>query len=358
MARWLIVAMLLVCSAGAAVLAQRELDRRKPAEGFQELMYLPEGKYLRIIAFGFDAPMADGVYLKALLYFSDNMRAKLVSERSAQHKYLYKAFNVVTDLSPNFKSSYYYGGLLLSATGKAESALDLLDRGVQRFPDDWRFPIHAAVVCEQQLKDLKRARHYVEKAARAPDVPPVYLRAVEGLVGEGDTDTAPESRRRHLLEYWRAILDDESQPKQLRTVAEDRFSTLYTEQVESDLTVVVRQFMGFAKRLPKGPGELVQTGFLREIPRLPLPDDGLVLLPDGQCRSKVLVMRETEATRKSLENLVQTHKRKKGTLPARLDELVDPLSGHELPAHPLAQLGYTYRYDPATGSVISVAPAR
>ena len=133
-----ILLVLFACGWSGVVLTQQRLDSLKPAEGFREIQYLPKDEALKIVAFGFDAPLADLLYLKGLIYWSENARAKAKGAREAGYRYLHDLFDAVTDLNPAFREAYINGGMLVSSTGKERigAAKSLFEKGLQRYPND------------------------------------------------------------------------------------------------------------------------------------------------------------------------------------------------------------------------------
>lgn len=339
----------LVASISGAAFSMHLLDQRAPKSSFQEMMYLPDGKGLKILAMGFDAPVADMVFLQSLLYFSNNIQAQAKGNREARYRYLAKAFHVATTLSPRFHEAYYNGGLLLSAANYPAQAITLLKRGFEAFPDDWRFPVHEAVICSQQLKDLSRARQAMEKAAAVPGIPELFFKAVDGIIEAGSRNTSLAQQRANLITYWEAVYHDTKQPEQLRTYAENHLRELYTATACEAVSEAAAAFLVGRSRPARSLDELVDGGFLAEKPQPYLEGDAYLLLPDGRCLSRIFATRSVEGMLVRMEHLIKKYQKKNGHYPTTLQDMLDAKLLHSLPTHPLAGWGYRFDYDPATG---------
>ena len=73
---------------------------------FTQMLYLPQGKYLSPISFGYDLLVADFVYLWSIQYYGDpGFHPKM--------EYLSHTYNIITELDPQFIDAYQTGALFM-----------------------------------------------------------------------------------------------------------------------------------------------------------------------------------------------------------------------------------------------------
>lgn len=216
---------------------------------YHELLYLPNGKYLRIASLGQAPLLADLMYLWAIQYYSDYGRGERF--RFVEHVF----GDVIGELDPHYVDPYWIGAMILSAeAGDIEAGLRLLDKGFERNPEAWVLPYLAAWDC-YRAKDFVRAASYLEKAARVPGAPQQVLRMRAAMFAKaGDL--------RESLQLWREILDDPESDGGVRAIAERQARDLRVRVDLADLEKAVGVFRERTGRLPSRLGDLVRGGLI------------------------------------------------------------------------------------------------
>src|SRR5213594_1876769 len=154
-----------------AVMVQGRIEREGHGGTVHPLLYLPSGKYLKVMALGFDGLLADVLYLWSIQYYANY-------DIRDRYNYLEQIYDqVITELDPHYLDPYLVGALIMSSEARQpEMALRLLDKGVERNPDQWIVAFEAGFLCYNELHDYKRAAGYFEKALRVPGVHPLVRR--------------------------------------------------------------------------------------------------------------------------------------------------------------------------------------
>src|SRR5207247_10750367 len=155
----------------AAIFVQGRIEGLKPGAAAHPLLYLPSGKYLKVAALGFDGLLADLLYLWSIQYYGNY-------DIRDRYDYLERIYDqVITELDPHYLDPYLIGALIMTTEARQpEMALRLLDKGVERNPDQWIIPFEAGFLCYDDLHDYRRAAGYFERAPRIPGVPPLARR--------------------------------------------------------------------------------------------------------------------------------------------------------------------------------------
>ncbi|MBN2711239.1 MAG: hypothetical protein JXR97_02255, partial [Planctomycetes bacterium] len=201
---------------------KNRLDALSKTEKFKELLYVPKGETLKIMTFGFDAPVADYFWVEGKLYYSDNIRAiQMRHSRKARYRYLHLLHDIITDLQPRFGNAYHEGAIYLFSTGRedlTEQGIALLEKGVAAYdkaeadgvpiiPDArWRMYVYMASAYEGRLYDPVKATEYYEKAVKCKDCPANIVFAYAGykkLLAQG---LGLQARYDAMIATWSELL--------------------------------------------------------------------------------------------------------------------------------------------------------
>jgi tetratricopeptide (TPR) repeat protein len=262
------VAWLLLLAAvyGAALARGRLVAAGAEADGSKELLYLPNGTYLRAISLGHAPLVADVVYLWAIQYYSDY-------DREDRYRYIQHVFgDVIGELDPAYTDPYWLGALILTTEANdLEGGLGLLEKGFARNPRAWILLFLAGWECDR-AGQYDRAATYFDRAARAPGAPHELFRLEAGMIARG-------GRLREAIAQWRTVLDDPRNDEAARAIASRQIRSL---TVRADLQELEAAVAAFRERIGRAPGslqDLVRAGI---VPTLPLDPDGQEYVYDPQ----------------------------------------------------------------------------
>ncbi|HET8946841.1 MAG TPA: tetratricopeptide repeat protein [Candidatus Polarisedimenticolia bacterium] len=220
------------------------------------LLYLPSGRYLQIASLGFDALLADALYLWSIQYYSNYD----IADRYDYLEHIYK--DVITELDPRYLDPYLIGSMIMTAEAQQpEMALRLLDKGIEKNPDQWILPFEAGFTCYQTLKDYTRAARYFDLALTIPGVPPIVQRfKAEMTRRAGDI--------RDSLQEWAAI-HEAATDEYVRTIAWNHVHDLRVQVDLEDLQGAIALYQSRTGRLPAGLAALAAAGIVPATPRDP-----------------------------------------------------------------------------------------
>lgn len=383
----MLVSVLLCAAVAGGHLAQSRLDSIRPKEGFRELLYIPEGETLHLMAFGFEAPLADLLFLKGRIYFSDNLRAtQLRHNPDARYRYIFRIHDAITDLAPRFGRAYLYGAIYLFSTGReklVKEGAQLLEKGIEAYdraerngqpitPDiRWRLYMHLGNAYDQQLGDMNTAIQYFEKAVNQPGAPESLIHAYAGFRQQFNVGRGILERLDTMISVWtelRQVLDKRGGDEQMRTEIAKRLERLHKERArvkvtmdaEARLTEASRKYADTKGHPPTTQQELIEAGLLQGPQPMPLFKNNLfndspdwwMFLPDGRVRSYVLARQqarmESDRIYESVDRFYHTHHNR---FPGRIELLLKNGYLESNPVHPLALLGYRYTFDPRNGFI-------
>jgi tetratricopeptide (TPR) repeat protein len=247
-----LVLILCVATVGFAGFALERMAAGRQAGS--ELIYLPNGKHLRLMSLGQAPLLADLIYVWAIQYYSNYTRAD-------RYRYVEHVFGeVIAELDPHYIDAYWLGGLILIVEARdLEAGLRLLDQGFAANPDKWILPYLAAWE-SYRVGEFERAAAYFARAAEVPGAPPAVGRMRAGMASRG-------GELELAMKLWREIRDDPESDAASRAIAERQVPALETRIVLRDLRAAVERFRIENDRLPRSLEELHRRAYIGFVPR-------------------------------------------------------------------------------------------
>jgi len=229
-----------------------EAIRRFKVPG-SSIIYLPSGKYLKFITFGFDSLLADIIYIWAIQYYS-NYAIK------NRFDYLEHIFSIISELDPHYLDPYRIGALIAWYEGRRiDLALKVLDLGIKKNPNDWVLPFEAAHYAQMYKKDYKLAQYYYDIARKIDGAPPIARRLYAAAAFKAmDLETA----YKNWLEIYQT-----AENERVKKIA---YNHLYRTKATIDkikLEKAIEIYKKKYRRLPMNLNQLVRAGILKEIPK-------------------------------------------------------------------------------------------
>lgn len=230
--------LLVVLGAGAVAARARPAARVAAATRYEDMYYLPPAEWLPTLSLGYRAALADLVWMRALVYFGDEMIHR------GQLAHVFEYAEAMLALDPDFQAVYHWigvAGVYRPSEVTAEqvrTAVDIMRRGLERFPDDGRLAWEIGSTLAFELAPLLRddpaardatraeAADYIAMAARRGAAPPwAVLSGASLLRRAGRVDAAV----RHLEQLY-ALVQDESVRFEIEARLAELRSVAYAEQ--------------------------------------------------------------------------------------------------------------------------------
>lgn len=250
-------AVLLMTSFLVAGVAGARLERLGEFRSEQDpLLYLPNGKYLKVASLGQASLLADLIYLWAIQYYSNY-------QQGDRYRYVEHVFGeVIAELDPHYVDPYWVGALILTVEAQdLEAGLRLLDQGFSKNPDRWILPYLAGWEC-YHAGDAERAASYFQTASGVPGAPAAVRRIQAGLANKaGDL--------RGALARWVEVRDDPGSDEQSITIAKRQIRGLQRRADIAELQSAVDRFRIENQRFPASLEELQQRAYISRVPRDP-----------------------------------------------------------------------------------------
>jgi tetratricopeptide (TPR) repeat protein len=224
--------------------------------GSEELLYLPNGKHLRMMSLGQASLLADVFYIWAIQYYSNY-------EREDRYRYVEHVFGeVIAELDPHYVDAYWLGALILTVEARdLDAGLRLLDQGFAANPDKWILPYLAAWE-SYRAGEVDRAAAYFARAAGVPGAPYAVRRMQAGMVQRaGELGLA--------LQLWREIRDDPASDAASAAIAGKQVRNLEIRIDLERLQHALQAFRNDNGRFPNSLEELRRRSYIDIVPRDP-----------------------------------------------------------------------------------------
>jgi hypothetical protein len=374
------------------------LDAIVEGEAFHEALYLPSGNTLKISALGFDQPVADALFVKSLIYFSQGWT--LGEIQWAKRGYIYELFDAITDLSPRFDRAYQMGSMFLASSPDVNAAVNgarLLEKGVAHYDrlekegrdlgNDPRWMLHSYIaniydvnvqIYKRGVGDLigasearQTALQQFRLSAGSPGAPAFMVQVAAGYEQMMRGDAGLEKSLEAAIAVWREAYeravarDDKDTAELLGSRLEEQIGQLdainATKAIQEALSEAGRRYKARNGVPAENAARLKDAGLIPGLPKTPLgtedrPDMWLAL-PDGSFKSRTLADMETTSHMYYLTDQVADYVK---AFPGRplygFDDLIAAGLLDKPPVPPLAALGQTYDFDSRIGVFVSRMP--
>ena len=249
-----VLALLLIISCGMFMGLKVITDKipRNTVPG-ASIIYIPSGKYLKHACFGHSSLLADLIYIWAIQYFSNYS----VPER---FQYLTHVFSIISELDPEYLDPYQVGALIAIYDARDfDTAMDILELGLKKNPEQWIFPWQAGHYAQILLKDFELAKKYYQTAMEIEGSPPITKRLYSNAVYKlGDYHSAWEN--------WLEIYNNSGDERVKKIASNHLYRTKASMDIQK-ITGALKEYQNKFNRLPEKLADLVASGFLDSVPQ-------------------------------------------------------------------------------------------
>jgi tetratricopeptide (TPR) repeat protein len=189
----------------------------------------------------------------------------------------------VSELDPQWRTVYTYGGLMLKVTEAYEQSTEIFLRGAEQLPDDHFLLFSAGMNYYLYLDDPHRAYELIKEAAERPGAPGWYKGAARAFV-------VKTSQRKVAIRFLKEELDQTDDPELRESLVRHLASELHALRSENIEEARSAWETGTGDKL-MNLQVLVESGLLASLPDDPLGGHW-VIDKDGIVRSSVAAERE------------------------------------------------------------------
>jgi tetratricopeptide (TPR) repeat protein len=158
-----------------------------PAEIGEEDLTL-QGAKLKGFALGAEGLIADWYWMKSLQYVGDKINAtegdiNIDNLKPLNPRLLYPYLDNAATLDPKFYGVYEYGAVVLPTVNAAQ-AVELVKKGIENNPQDYRFYHHLGYIY-WRLGEFEKAAQIYSEGSQVPNAPPFLRMMAAKMKSEG-----------------------------------------------------------------------------------------------------------------------------------------------------------------------------
>jgi len=147
------------------------------SQSYEDTYYLPPNAWLRVFSLGWDEAFADLIWMRALIYYGDELR------HDGAVQFVFRYGEAIETLDPNFVAIYSWVGMAslyrpqATTVDDIERAVTFMRRGAERHPNDGELAWDLGATLAYELPPMVNDTEAADRA-RARAVP-FLVRAVQ-----------------------------------------------------------------------------------------------------------------------------------------------------------------------------------
>jgi len=245
---------ILIVSLGAVAFIQYKYDSHRGYDSERDVFVtLPSGKTLRVLSFGYQNLVADMLFIWSIQFYSSYHLTNI-------YDYLERVFNVITDLTPQYKEPYIVGAWIMALeAGDVKMAIRLLQKGAKNLPEEWIFDYECGFYAYKNLKDYDLAEKFFASAAAKPSAPHFIQRKRAHMVYMKDNLD-------YAYKLWMDIYQ-KAKDRLERSAAQNHLGQIKFEIDKKKLEAKIAQFKSMYNKYPHRLGDLIRAGLIKKIPK-------------------------------------------------------------------------------------------
>lgn len=238
---------------------QLVIDQRNDplASHREDLAHLPKGEHLKPVLLGYHHLGADILWLRTIQVLGK------AANTSHEYEWLYRVFNVITTLDPQYEYAYKVAGITLTELAeRPELSNRILAKGIASGQRHWYLPYHMAYNYYFYLGDVGKAIEAARLAAESEGNPPPW---VINMVTQMSTQVGnPNLALSFLMQMHQQAIDP-----RIKDSLEYHIKEVIIERDIRQLEPVVQEFYAQEHRYPRQLTELITKKYLIALPSEP-----------------------------------------------------------------------------------------
>jgi hypothetical protein len=197
--------------------------------------------------------MADLIYIWAIQYYSDYT----IAER---YENLDHIFSIIAELDPRYLDPYEMGAIIAVYEARDPYlAFKVLDRGLEKNPDQWIFPYQAGHYATLTIKDYELARQYYKKTMEIEGAPAIAKRLYADAAFKGtDYQTAWQN--------WKEVYEGTDDDR-IKKIASNHLYQVKSAMDLAQLKDGIEKYRQRYGHFPNNLDQLLSVGILASVPK-------------------------------------------------------------------------------------------
>lgn len=148
----------------------------------QELVFLPSAQGIRMASSGFEEVVADLMWVRTVLLFGERYDS---DDTDLWKEWLTGMVHTVTELDPQWRTPYWYGGGMLVVVGQIDASSAVYEQCSRERPEEYWCPFARGMNDLLYKNDALAAGSWLREAAGRPGAPKWYGSAAAALASKG-----------------------------------------------------------------------------------------------------------------------------------------------------------------------------
>lgn len=236
-------------------------------------LLLRSRRLVKILSLEYDSLAADLYWTRVVQYYGDKR-----SRHDPNLELLAPLLELTVTLDPQLVVAYQFGAVFLAepqprGAGRPDLAVDLISRGIQHNPDQWRMWSDLGFIYYWELKDYQKASEAFLEGSKNPQAGEWMKIMAARVTAEGQSYAVS-------MFLWKQVYESTQDPM-IRRNAFEHLQSLRAEEDARHLEEFVAEFRNRFGRAPGAIADLIRAGLL---PGVPLDPAGLpyVIGADGR----------------------------------------------------------------------------
>jgi tetratricopeptide (TPR) repeat protein len=169
-------------------------------------------------------------------------------------------FSIIAELDPHYLDPYEMGAII--AVYEARNpymALKVLDRGLEKNPEQWIFPYQAGHYASSTIKDYELAQQYYKKAMEIEGAPPIVKRLYADAAFK---DTDYQTSWQNWLEIYQTTEDE-----RIKKIASNHLYQVRSAVDLAQLEDAIEKYRQRYGQFPSNLDQLRSAGILASVPK-------------------------------------------------------------------------------------------
>jgi hypothetical protein len=256
-----VLALLLLMPLGFAGIwqLQKKIDVQQRALAVEDdQVLLRSGKLVKVVSLEYAPLVADIYWTRVVQYFGNKHAGKQVDLRL-----LWPLLDVASTLDPHLMPVYRFGSMYLSdapprGAGRPDLAVQLLRRGIEANPDQWRLYYDLGFVYYFDAKDYPKASAAFYEGSKNPAAL-IWMKVMAAKIAtEGDSMETS-------IFLWQDVYNTTKDPE-VKENARTHLQLLRAQQDCQQIDALGDEYQKRTGRRPARMSELVQAGLLPAVP--------------------------------------------------------------------------------------------
>ncbi len=191
------------------------LNQKYPALKYSrpEVLYIPDGRGLDFLSFGYKSVLAHTLWFNAISYFGKHYR------EDKNYRWLEHFCNISTSLASESKDYYQFCGTMLSwEANNPDAAINIYSKAIRQFPDDWLFYYLRGFIKGFFRKDQEASKEDFILSASKPGANPIVVRLASKKIA---TSSGPQE----AIEFLKSAIELAHDPSS-KSILESRLKEL------------------------------------------------------------------------------------------------------------------------------------